>query len=110
MQINDQSFRPGQGNNAYVFPGIGLAAVACHAKYINDDMFLVAAKSLAAQVSDEDLRHGTLYPSLNNIRELSLNIADEVIEYAYQFNIAKLDPKPDDMMKYLRDYMYDPAC
>lgn len=109
VRIYDQLFRPGQGNNAYIFPGIGLAAVACHAKYINDDMFLVAAKSLASQVTESDLRQGALYPSLKNIRELSINIAVEIIEYAYHNNIAQLHPKPDDMMNYLREYMYDPT-
>lgn len=109
VEFNDQIFKPGQGNNAYVFPGIGLAAVMCQAKYINDDMFLVAAKSLAAQVSEIDLKQGALYPALDNIRELSINIAKDVIDYSYDNNIAQLYPKPQDIMGALKDYMYDPS-
>jgi len=107
--VDDKVFKPGQGNNAYVFPGIGLAAVACNAKHINDDMFLVAAKSLASQVSENDLQQGALYPPLKNIRELSVNIAKSVIEYAYENDIAQLRPKPADIISYLNEYMYDPT-
>ena len=109
VKYKDRLFKPGQGNNAYVFPGIGLAAVVCQANRINDDMFLVAAKSLAEQVSKQDLELGTLYPSLNYIREISANIAVDVIEYAYNNNLANLKNKPDDLLQYVNDYMYDPS-
>ncbi len=109
VEINGQIFKPGQGNNAYVFPGIGLAAVVCRAKYINDDMFLVAAKSLALQVTENDLSQGALYPALSNIRQLSMHIAKDVIDYAYENNIAQMHPKPVDVIKELKEYMYNPA-
>lgn len=109
VSLNGQLFSPGQGNNAYVFPGVGLAAVACQAKYINDDMFLVAAKSLALQVTENDLTQGALYPALSDIREISLKIAEAVIEYAYENNIAQLTPKPDNIIQELKEYMYDPS-
>jgi len=109
VQFNEQIFKPGQGNNAYIFPGVGLAAVACNAKLINDDMFLVAAKTLALQVTEEDLMHGALYPSLSDIREISINIAKAVIDYAYENDIAQLHPKPNDIVKSLKEYMYDPS-
>jgi malate dehydrogenase (oxaloacetate-decarboxylating)(NADP+) len=109
VQFNDQRFKPGQGNNAYIFPAIGLSAVVCNAKLIDDDMFLVAARELAAQVSEEDLARGTLYPSLSKIREISLNIAEGVINYAYQNGLAQLQPKPENIKEYLLEYMYDPT-
>ncbi|MFK7794676.1 MAG: NAD-dependent malic enzyme [Gammaproteobacteria bacterium] len=109
VSLKDETFKPGQGNNAYIFPGIGLGAVACNAKLIDDDMFLVAASELAVQVSESDLAQGTLYPPLNNIREISTNIAEAVINYAYEHDLAQLHPKPDNIKQYLLDYMYDPT-
>ena len=109
VQFKGEIFRAGQGNNAYIFPGIGLAAVACNASLIDDDMFLIAAKSLATQVDENDLKLGTLYPPLNNIREISANIAHDVINYAYEKGLADLQPKPDNLKQYLLDYMYDPT-
>ena len=109
VSIGDKIFKPGQGNNAYIFPGIGLGAVACNVKIINDDMFLVAAQALAAQVSEEDLAAGALYPPLNDIRSLSVGIAEAIIDYAYKNNLAQLSPKPDPVKQYLLDYMYDPT-
>ena len=70
-------FRPAQGNNAYVFPGIGLGAVACRARTLPDELFLVAARTLANLVRRKDLDEGALYPPLREIRKISLAIARE---------------------------------
>ena len=109
VEYAGKTFKPGQGNNAYIFPGIGLGAVVCNASLIKDEMFLVAAKSLAAQVSEQDLAAGALYPPLSNIRELSLKIAIAVIDYAYENNLARLQLRPDSMEQYVANYMYDPT-
>ena len=109
VEFDDKTFKPGQGNNAYIFPGIGLAAVVCQSKLINDDMFLVAAKALAEQVSQEDLDVGALYPPLTDIRQLSISIAKAVIEYAYETGLAQLQPKPEAIEDHLKNYMYDPS-
>ncbi len=109
VELNGKTFKPGQGNNAYIFPGIGLGAVVSESKIINDEMFLIAAKELASQVSDQDLAEGALYPPLTDIRRLSVCIASVIVEYAYQNNLAKLSPKPEDIKQCLIDYMYDPT-
>jgi malate dehydrogenase (oxaloacetate-decarboxylating)(NADP+) len=109
VQFKSETFKPGQGNNAYIFPGIGLGAIACNAELIDDDMFLLAARTLAAQVCEDDLRCGTLYPPLNEIREISTNIAEVIINYAYEKDLAKLYPKPDNIKEYLLEFMYDPT-
>lgn len=109
LTINGKDYRPGQGNNAYIFPGIGLAAIACNAKYIDDHMFLLAARSLASMVSAADLLAGALYPPLKEIRELSVTIAEHVVDYAYDNNIARNQPRAHNIKKYLQEFMYDPG-
>jgi malate dehydrogenase (oxaloacetate-decarboxylating)(NADP+) len=79
---------PGQGNNAYIFPGVGLGAVASGATRVTDEMFLAAARVLAAQVSDEDLALGRVYPALAGIRDVSALIAAEVAAIASRRGLA----------------------
>ena len=107
VTVNGKSFKPGQGNNAYIFPGIGLGAVVSEASRITEDMFLVAAKKLAQLVGEEDLAVGSIYPPLNNIRSASLEIAAEVAEQAYAQNVARRS-KSKILKETIRHYMYDP--
>lgn len=107
LTLNGQEFRPGQGNNAYVFPGIGLGAIACHARTISDEMFLEAARVLAEQVGEKDLLAGTVYPPLTDIREVSLAIAVAVAKKAWQQGLARLE-QPSDIERMIAAQMYDP--
>ena len=100
--------RPGQGNNAYVFPGIGLGAVACRARTLPDALFLEAARTLAALVREDDLRMGCLYPPLKEIRRISLAIAVRVAEKAYALKLARAR-RPRDLRKHIAQLMYEPA-
>ncbi len=108
VTFRGKTYRPGQGNNAYVFPGIGLGALACNARVISDEMFLAAARTLADMVSESHLNEGTIYPPLTDIRSVSLAIAVAVAEKAYQQNLA-IDERPADLHKYIADSMYDPT-
>ena len=107
VEINGQRFVPGQGNNAYIFPGIGLGALICEASVITEDMFLVSAKVLADLVSEEHLAQGSIYPPLNEIRDVSLKIAVAVAVKAYEQEFAK-SPRPKDLKSTIEEYMYDP--
>jgi malate dehydrogenase (oxaloacetate-decarboxylating)(NADP+) len=107
VTYGDREFTPGQGNNAYVFPGIGLGAVVCGAKRIPDEFFLAAAKTLAGMVTRGDLEAGSLYPALRNIRKISLAIAVSVAEQAYAMKLAR-KPKPRDLKRAIVKYMYVP--
>ena len=108
VQYEGKELRPGQGNNAYIFPGIGLGATACKATTITDEMFIASAKALAGFVSEEDLQSATLYPPLPKIREVSLEIAVNVANKAYEQGVARLE-KPADLKAFIRTSMYDPT-
>jgi malate dehydrogenase (oxaloacetate-decarboxylating)(NADP+) len=96
-----------QGNNSYIFPGVGLGAIASGARHVTDEMFFAAARALAAQVSDQDLSQGSLFPPLAHIREVSAAIASAVAEVAYARNLAAR-PRPADLGGHIRAQMYDP--
>src|SRR5262249_48648487 len=93
VTYDGKTFRPAQGNNAYVFPGIGLGAVACRARTLPDELFLAAARTLADLVQQDDLDHGALYPPLKDIRKISLAIAASLATKAYAMNLAR-EPRP----------------
>jgi len=98
---------PRQGNNSYIFPGVGLGAIACGATRITDEMFLVAAQALAEQVTSADLDQGSLFPPLSNTRAVSARIAVAVAEVAYERGLAAKS-RPEDMMALVQAHVYDP--
>ena len=100
-------FQPGQGNNAYVFPGIGLGAVVCRARIIPDEFFLAAARTLAGLVEKTDLERGSLYPPLRDIRRISLAIAVSVAEKAYELKLARAK-RPRNLRGAIERFMYEP--
>lgn len=103
-----KTFVPGQANNAYVFPGVGLGIVACEARIIVDEMFEAAARALVDMVSVEDYALGRIYPSLMRIREVSARIAYAVAEVAFTQGLTDME-RPTDLMGYIQDLMYDPT-
>jgi len=107
VSYGGREFRPGQGNNAYVFPGIGLGAVACRAKRIPDEFFLSAARTLAGMVKKKDLDAGSLYPPISGIRDISLAIGVSVAEQAYAMKLAQAK-RPRDLKRAIAQYMYVP--
>jgi malate dehydrogenase (oxaloacetate-decarboxylating)(NADP+) len=107
VSINRKKYVPGQCNNAYLFPGIGLGVIACAARYVTDEMIFSAAKALAGETSGADLEQGRVFPSLTRIRDVSAVIAEAVAGTAYKQGIAK-NPMPTDLRKYIRSQMYEP--
>jgi len=102
-----RNFVPRQGNNAYIFPGVGLALVVVGATRVTDAMFLTAARALSKCTTDADLAQGSLYPPLSGVRDVSARIAVEVAEVAYRDGLAELE-RPDDLAATIRAEMYDP--
>jgi malate dehydrogenase (oxaloacetate-decarboxylating)(NADP+) len=101
------TYEPGQGNNAYIFPGVGLGVIACRAQHVTDEMFLAAAQTLAAEVTEDDFKRGSIYPPLGHIREISAKIAIAVCEVAYEQGLA-VNPRPNDLAAFIRSQMYEP--
>jgi len=107
VEFDGKIYIPGQGNNMYIFPGVGLGASACQATKVTDSMFYAAAKTLAHMVTDSEFETGTVYPDLTKIREISASIASAVCRTAYAEGLAQL-PIPDDIMSFIQSKMYHP--
>ena len=107
VKLDGKTFVPRQGNNSYIFPGVGLGATACGARLVTDEMFMVAAHALAQLVSEDDLTQGSLYPALPRIREVSAHIAEAVAVVAYNRGLAA-GHAPNDMAAFIQSKMYDP--
>ncbi|XP_073440888.1 NAD-dependent malic enzyme, mitochondrial [Dendrobates tinctorius] len=107
VTLNDgRSFKPGQGNNAYIFPGVALAVILSGVRHISDRVFLEAAKALAEQLTAEELEQGRLYPPLSNIREVSICIAVKVMEFVYRNGMAFQYPEPLEKNAYVRSKVW----
>ncbi|WP_256570585.1 NAD-dependent malic enzyme [Bradyrhizobium sp. CCGUVB1N3] len=107
VTLNGRTFVPRQGNNSYIFPGVGLGVIASRSRLVTDEMFMAAAHSLADCVGRDDLDQGSLYPALPRIREVSAKIAAAVAQVAYQRGLAE-GPAPNDVMGLVRSLMYEP--
>ena len=107
LTVEGRNFVPRQGNNSYIFPGVGLGVIVSKARRVTDDMFMAAARSLAGLVDEADLVQGSLFPALSRIREVSASIATAVAESAYASGLAG-KPRPADVAAEVRSQMYDP--
>jgi malate dehydrogenase (oxaloacetate-decarboxylating)(NADP+) len=107
VKVDGRTFVPRQGNNSYIFPGVGLGAIVSRTRRITNEMFMAAARTLAGLVDEADLAQGSLYPALSRIREVSAAIAAAVAESAYTDGLAG-KPRPSDVLADVRSQMYDP--
>ena len=108
VTIGNQTLVPGQGNNAYIFPGVGLGVIASRSRTITDEMFLAAAHALANQVTESDIQRGRLYPALSRIREVSAIIAHDVAKMAYDGKLTDKE-EPSDLLADIHQHMYQPV-
>ncbi|MEO8304738.1 MAG: NAD-dependent malic enzyme [Betaproteobacteria bacterium] len=107
VTLNGESFVPRQGNNSYIFPGVGLGVIATKASRVTDEMFMAAAHTLAEQVTQDDLLQGSLFPPLKSIRDVSARIAATVAAVAYRQGLAH-EPQPADLLQFVKSRMYEP--
>jgi len=108
VQYGGKTFIPGQGNNVYIFPAIGLAVLATESKRVTQKMFIRAAQAVAEQVSEEQLASGLIYPHQSHIFEASLHAAVRVAELIYDSDLAGV-PRPKDVSAQVRSYAYSPV-
>jgi len=107
VKLDGQTFHPGQANNFYIFPAVGLAVYATRAKRITDEVFIVAAQASAGQVTAEQRSHGMLFPSQANILEVEVAIAARTAEYIFDNNLASVK-RPNDIRSWIEGQLYNP--
>jgi malate dehydrogenase (oxaloacetate-decarboxylating) len=92
VSIGDRKIHIGQGNNALIFPGIGLGSLVAEARVVSDGMFRVAAKALADSVTDDELARGQLYPAIDRLREVTEKVAVAVVRQAVKEGLGRALP------------------
>lgn len=102
---NGKKFIPGQGNNVYIFPAMGLAVFAAEAKRVTDEMFIAAARALAELVTEKDFSEGRIYPPIDNILDVSWHIAVKVAAHVFDNGLTDI-VRPDDLKAFIKSKMY----
>jgi malate dehydrogenase (oxaloacetate-decarboxylating)(NADP+) len=108
VEINGKKFIPGQGNNVYIFPAMGMAVLATESSRVPEELFITAAKAVAEQVTEENLAAGLIYPPQSHILEASLNTATKIAEVIFERGLARIS-KPADIGAHIRSLAYQPA-
>ncbi|THU60701.1 hypothetical protein C4D60_Mb07t15540 [Musa balbisiana] len=109
VEYEGKTFVPGQANNAYIFPGLGLGLVISGAIRVHNEMLLAASEALAQQVTQENFDKGLIYPPFKSIRKISAHIAANVAAKVYELGLATRLPRPENLVKYAESCMYTPA-
>lgn len=107
VHLDGRTFLPSQANNLYIFPAVGMAVYATHAKRVTDDMFIEAAHAVADQVTAEQLKLGMLFPPQSNILEVEVQTAARVAKLVFDAGLARVD-RPTDMLAFIRQHVYKP--
>jgi malate dehydrogenase (oxaloacetate-decarboxylating)(NADP+) len=107
VHYKGQTFLPGQANNFYIFPAVGMAIFATQAKRVTDEMFIEAGQAVADQVPSELLKQGLLYPLQSNILETEIQTAARVAKLVFDSGLARV-PRPTDMVAFIREHVYKP--
>jgi malate dehydrogenase (oxaloacetate-decarboxylating)(NADP+) len=108
VEFAGRRFIPGQGNNVYIFPAMGMAVYATEATRVTEEMFIVAAHAVAEQVTEENLAAGLIYPPQSRILETSLHVAERVATYIFDKGLARV-PRPDNVASLVRARAYRPG-
>ncbi len=107
VHYKGQTFLPGQANNFYIFPAVGMAIFATQAKRVTDEMFIEAGQAVADQVAPELLKQGLLYPLQSNILETEIQTAARVAKLVFDSGLARVE-RPADMVSFIRRHVYKP--
>ena len=108
VTIEGKTFHPGQANNFYIYPAIGLAAYVARPKLLTDGCFIVAAQAMADQVGDDLRALGRLFPTQSSILETEVTTAVRVVEYMFDQGLAQVE-RPPDIRAWIEGQLYVPA-
>ncbi len=108
VEIAGRRFVPGQGNNVYIFPAMGMAVYATEASRVTEEMFIVAAQAVAEQVTEENLSVGLIYPPQSHILEASIHVAERIAAYIFDHGLARAT-RPKDIGALIRAKIYHPS-
>jgi malate dehydrogenase (oxaloacetate-decarboxylating)(NADP+) len=107
VHYDRQTFLPGQANNFYIFPTVGMAIFATQAKLVTDEMFIEAGQTVADEVPADLLKQGLLYPLQSNILETEIQTAARVAKLVFDAGLARVN-RPADMVSFIREQLYKP--
>jgi malate dehydrogenase (oxaloacetate-decarboxylating)(NADP+) len=107
VKYNGQTFLPGQANNFYIFPAVGMAIYATQAKRVPDELFIEAGQAVADQVPSDLLNQGLLYPLQSNILETEIQTAARVAKLVFDLGLARVE-RPSDIVAFIRQHVYRP--
>jgi malate dehydrogenase (oxaloacetate-decarboxylating)(NADP+) len=107
VEIRGQTIVPGQCNNLYVFPAMGLAIYATRAKRVTGPMFLAAARAVADLVTPSELARGLIYPPLGNLMETEARVAESIAREIFALDLAQVE-RPRDLGQFIRSQIYRP--
>jgi malate dehydrogenase (oxaloacetate-decarboxylating)(NADP+) len=108
VEIAGRRFVPGQGNNVYIFPAMGMAVFATEATHVTEEMFIVAAEAVAEEVTEENLAVGLIYPPQSRILDVSLHVAERIATYIFDEGLARVE-RPKDIGGLIRSRVYRPV-
>ena len=107
VHLDGRTLVPGQANNFYIFPAVGMAIFATQASRVSDEMFIEAARAVADQVRPDLLKQGLLYPLQSNILETEIETAARVAKLVFDSGLARVE-RPADMNAFIRGHVYKP--
>ncbi|WP_264563488.1 NAD-dependent malic enzyme [Flavobacterium sp. N3904] len=108
VEYQGRIFTPGQGNNVFIFPALGMAIFATEAKRVTDDMLLTASEAVAEQVTTADFEKGLIYPNVNDILKVSIKVAEKVAEHIFDGGLASVE-RPENIADFIKSKMYVPS-
>jgi malate dehydrogenase (oxaloacetate-decarboxylating)(NADP+) len=108
VRLNGRTFHPGQANNFYIFPAVGLATYVCRPRRLTDACFIAAAQASADQVGPELRAKGMLYPSQSDILETEVTTAIRVAEFMFEQGLAQVE-RPRDVRTWIEGQLYRPG-
>ena len=107
VEYKGKTYHPGQANNFYIFPAIGMAVFATQAKKVNDAMFIEAAHAIADEVSEDQLASGSLYPLQTDILGTELRAAERIATNIFDQKLARVQ-RPKDIRQFIQEHVYTP--